>query len=82
MNIKYLFKPSVDHFAVHSPAQVRGEHVEHFILADDRMERCSVGSINHVALIRCPPIQRAVRMHKNSNQCVLYIFKNQGVAGI
>lgn len=52
---------------LHSPAQVRGEHVESFILFNDRMERCSVGSVDHVALVGGPPVQRAVGMHNFTN---------------
>lgn len=42
-----------------SPAQVRGEHVELFLFPDDRVEGRTVGSVDHVALVGRPPVQRA-----------------------
>lgn len=42
-----------------SPAQLRGENSKQLVFGDDRVKRGAIGSINHVALLRCPPIQRA-----------------------
>lgn len=42
-----------------SPAQVRGEHEELLVFSDDRVEGRAVGSVDHVALIGRPPVQRA-----------------------
>ena len=53
---------------VHSPAQVGGEHVERLILSDDRMEKSTIGSIDHIALIRRPPIQRAASIHTHKKK--------------
>lgn len=61
-----------------SPAQVRGEHVEHLLLTDDWMERRPVGSIDHVALVRGPPVQRAdAHTHQITSEnyfCFFYQF--------
>lgn len=55
---------------IRAPAQVRGEHVEHLVLGDDRMERRSVGPVDHVALVRCPPVQRAAGKHTGNSNAV------------
>lgn len=50
------------------PAEVRGEHIEDFILGDERVERISIRPVNHVALVCGPPVQRPAVDKRNREQ--------------